>query len=382
MGIEGHALMRKNISIIGGSAAGFFTSYLLANQGLNVRLFEEAEQINPASRTLIVTKYIRNFLGPLGNGAIIHKIHRFELFTDGKQATISLEHPDLIIERSKLIHELAAKAQDAGVEILTGGRFLNLTYNEERLSYAVSRNGHIFKESADILVGADGAYSKVAESAGWPKQATVPLNQAIVELPKDMPSDTTRVWFIPEETPYFYWLIPHSATHGVLGMIGEEGCDTQRALEDFLKKKGLTTTEFQNAQTPLYNRWVPNHKKFGESHVYLVGDAAGHIKVTTVGGVVTGFRGAVGVADAILNGGVSSELKALRWELNRHHFLRRVLNRFTQMDYNKLLDLLEPSARQTLGFFTRDETNKLLLNLLRKQPRFLLLGLRALVTDK
>jgi len=374
--------MSKDISIIGGSAAGFFTSYLLARQGLNVRLFEATEQINPPPRTLIVTKYMRDLLGPLDKKAIINKIHRFELFTDGKSATISLKYPDLVIERSKLIHALSAEAQGAGVEILTGRRFLNLKYNEKRLSYSVSRNGDIFEESADILVGADGAFSKVAQSAGWPKQSTVPLNQAIVELPKDMPSDTTRVWFIPEDTPYFYWLIPHSATHGVFGMIGDEGTDTQRAIETFLEKKRLVTTEFQSAQTPKYKQWVPNYKKFGESHVYLVGDAAGHIKVTTVGGVVAGFRGAVGVADAILNGGDSRELKALRWELNRHYFLRRVLNHFTQKDYNRLLELLEPSTQQILGLFTRDETNKLLLHILRKQPRFLLLGLRAFVTGK
>jgi len=90
---------------------------------LNVRLFEAKEQINPPPRTLIVTKYMRDMLGPLGDAASINKIHRFELFTDGKSATISLKHPDLVIDRSKLIHELATKAQDAGVEILTTPTF-------------------------------------------------------------------------------------------------------------------------------------------------------------------------------------------------------------------------------------------------------------------
>jgi flavin-dependent dehydrogenase len=114
--------------------------------------------------------------------------------------------------------------------------------------------------------------------------------------------------------------------------------------------------------------------------VYLVGDAAGHVKVTTVGGIVTGFRGALGVAEAILNGGSSRSFKALRRELNGHHLIRRVLNRFNQKDYNRLLDLLNPSTQETLGVFTRDETMKLLLNLLRKQTRLLLLGLRVLLT--
>ena len=255
--------MSKDISIIGGSAAGFFSSYLLARQGLNVRLYEATDPINPPPRTLIVTKYMRDLLGPLGDGAIINKIHR-ELFTDGKSATISLKHPDLVIERSKLIHELATKAQDVGVEILTGRFFSNLKHNGKRLSFSLSHSGDIFKESADVLVGADGAFSKVAQSAGWPEQSTVPLKQAVVELPRDMPSDTTRVWFIPEDTPYFYWLIPHSATHGVLGMIGANGSDTKKALEAFVDKKNLAITEFQSAQTPEFNQWIPHYKTLGK----------------------------------------------------------------------------------------------------------------------
>ena len=374
--------MNKNISIIGGSTSGFLTAYLLAKEGLSIKLFEEREQIDPLPRTLVVTKYMQDLLGSLGNKAIMNKIHHFELFTDGRSATISLKNPDLVIERSKLIHELAAESENAGVALLTGMRFLGLKPNGKRISLSFSRNGETVEESADILVGADGTFSKVAQSAGWPRPSAVPLNQAIVELPKDMPSHTTRVWFIPEDTPYFYWLIPHSPTHGVLGMIGDEGSDAKRVLESFLEKKRLVTTEFQNGQIPLYTQWVPNHRQLGENHVYLVGDAACHVKVTTVGGIVTGFRGALGVAEAILNGGSSRAFKALRRELNGHHLLRRVLNRFTQKDYNRLLELLSPSTQDTLGLFTRDESTKLLLHLLRKQPRILLLGLRVLLTGK
>lgn len=185
--------MNKDISIIGGSAAGLFASYLLAKRGSNVRLFEAKEQISSSPRTLIVTRKILDVLGPLSNGAITNKIHRFELFADGKRATISLEHPDLVVERSKLINELFTKAQEAGVRIITGKRFSRIENDRSRLSFSVSQNGNIFEESTDVLVGADGAFSKVAQSAGWPRQSTVPLNQAVVELPQDMPSDTTRV---------------------------------------------------------------------------------------------------------------------------------------------------------------------------------------------
>jgi len=288
------------------------------------------------------------------------------------------------MDRSKVIQRLADQAEANGANILTGHRFLSLKPNGKGLTFTVSLNGggELVEESADILVGADGAFSKVARSAGWPTQPTVPLLQAVVELPKDMPSDVTRVWFIPEETPYFYWLIPYSPTHGTLGLIGEEGHEIGGCLERFLEKKGLEPIEFQNAQVTKYTRWIPNHRKIGESHVYLVGDAAGHVKVSTMGGIVTGLWGALGAAEAILNGGSSREFRVLRQELDRHRLIRKVLHNFTQADYARLLDLLTPSVKRSLNLFRRDDSKKLLLHVFLRQPRLLLLSLRSLLIGK
>ena len=58
------------------------------------------------------------------------------------------------------------------------------------------------------VVGADGAVSRVAQAAGWPKPRTVPLLQAMVDLPNGMTPDTVRVWFIPRGHPLF--LLAHS----------------------------------------------------------------------------------------------------------------------------------------------------------------------------
>ncbi|MFC1867610.1 FAD-dependent monooxygenase [Thermodesulfobacteriota bacterium] len=374
--------MNKDVAIIGGSAAGLYTASLLSKQGLQVKVFEESENIDPDCRTLIVTNDVLKYIDKkLYKDTIINKIRRFELFANGRVGTISLQRPDLIMERNKLIQRLADQAEENGAKLLTGRRFLGLRQNGKRLKFDLSSNGNdgSVEDSADVIVGADGVFSKVAQSGGWSEQPTVPLFQAVVELPEDMPPDTTRVWFIPKETPYFYWLIPHSPTHGVLGLIGNEEGDTKKALENFLEKKKITPIEIQDAHIPRYTQWVPVHRKMGGGHVYLVGDAAGHVKVTTVGGLFTGFRGARGVAEAILNGGSSREFKGLRRELNLHHVLRRMFNKFTQHEYVRLLDLLNPSAQKTLGQVSRDETPKLIWHLFRKQPRLLFFGLKTLL---
>ena len=372
----------KDVAIIGGSAAGFYTAYLLANQGARVRVFEAADSIDPAPRSLIVTEYFEDLLGSIGTKSVVHQIRHFELFTDGRAATITLEKPDLVIERKTLIKELARRAEACGAQILTGKRFLGLKPNGDRLNFTVSENGNnqAVKESAGTIVGADGTFSNVAKSMGLGAPDTLPLIQAVVDLPQDLSPDTTRVWFNPEKTPYFFWLIPHSATQGVLGLIGAKNCDTNKLIEGFLEKRGLRPKAFQEAPIPNYTRWRPNRRTIGGKDVYLVGDAAGHVKVSTVGGVVTGLRGALGTSEAILNGGSSPELAALRRELERHRLIRKILNRFTQTEYSKLLDLLKPSTKRSLGLFTRDQTNRLLRRIIVGQPRLLLLALRTLLS--
>jgi flavin-dependent dehydrogenase len=372
----------QNAAVIGGSAAGLFTASLLARQGVPVRVFERIEALEPAARTLIVTHRMRGMLGRAADSSIVNEIRRFELFTDGRAATVALKRPDLIVERRALIQGLADDAQAAGATLELGRRFQALHPNGRGLILEVERcsDGSREEVHASTIIGGDGASSRVARTAGWPALDTVPLVQAIVRLPKDMPADTARVWFVPQDTPYFYWLIPESATHGALGLIGVSGTETRRHLEQFLEKRKLDPIEFQGARIPVYTGWVPVRRQVGSGSVYLVGDAAGQVKVTTVGGIVTGFRGALGVAEAILNGGTSRQLRTLRRELDLHLLLRRSLHDFQQSDYSRLVDLLNAPAIRSLGEYSRDEAWRILWRVCLRQPRLLLMGLRGLLT--
>ncbi len=372
----------RQVAVIGGSASGFFTASLLARAGCSVEVLERAEQLDPTSRTLIVTSHMRTLLGEVGERAVVNEIRKFELFTDGRRAHVPLDRPDLIIERSRLIQGLADEAQKHGAKISFGNRFMSLQSNGTGLRVGVerTRDARTDELHADIVVGADGALSRVAQAAGWPRQPTVPLVQAIVRVPSDMSPDTVRVWFIPDDTPYFYWLIPESRDRAALGLIGEDGQETRRCLERFMEKRGFTPLGFQGARIPVYDRWTPVERRVGAGRVFLVGDAAGQVKVTTVGGIVTGFRGALGVSEAILNGGESRELRSLRRELDLHLLIRKTIHQFKQADYSRLVDLMNASTRRSLSQYTRDEAARVLWHITLSQPRLLLLGLRGLLS--
>src|SRR5216684_1213233 len=239
----------REIIVVGGSAAGLFTAASVARGGRAVRVLESKPQLEPAPRTLIVTDHFRSQMGASARESIINEIRRFELFTDGRSAQVALTKPDLIIERSRLISALARAGEQAGATLSFDTRFLGIGPNARGLRLEVESGGKREELHADSVVGADGAASRVARASGWPPIETVPLVQAIVRLPKDCPPDTTRVWFVPDDTPYFYWLIPESAERGALGIIGEgSGQETKRRIEKFLEKKKMTALEWQGAR--------------------------------------------------------------------------------------------------------------------------------------
>jgi digeranylgeranylglycerophospholipid reductase len=373
---------RKNgsVVVVGGSAAGFMTAAKVAAGGRDVRVLDAKGGFDPAPRSLIVTHHFREQLRDIAASSIVNEIRRFELFTDGRSAEVALNRPDLIIERAPLIPALAREATKAGAKLSFDTRFLGLGPNSRGLRLEVETGGHREQLHADHVVGADGATTRVGRSAGWPPVETVPLVQAIVKLPKDCPRDTTRVWFVPDDTPYFYWLIPENESRGALGIIGEgSGQETKKRIERFLEKKQMEPLEWQGARIPVYRKWIPVERRVGDGKVFLVGDAAAQVKVSTVGGIVTGFRGAQGVADALLGVGGGSELRALRRELATHWLIRKTLHHFEQKHYSYLVDLLNSATRESLSEIHRDHSTRLLWTVLRRQPRLILLGLRGLL---
>jgi flavin-dependent dehydrogenase len=371
----------RNVVVVGGSAAGLYVAGELARAGRQVQVLESKSSFEPTPRTLIVTDHFKGQISKNSRSCILNEIRRFELFTDGRSAQIALNKPDLIIERSRLIRSLAEESTAAGATLEFNTRFLGLAPNGTGLRVQIDQSGKQDEIQAGSVVGADGAVSRVARSAGWPPVETVPLVQALVKLPKDCPPDTTRVWFVPDDTPYFYWLIPESPERAAFGVIGEQGRNTKQCFDRFLQKKGLEPLEWQGARIPVYRRWVPIQRTIGSGSVYLVGDAAAQVKVSTIGGIVTGLRGAQGVSDAILQRG-SSELRSLRRELRTHWLIRRALHYFRQDDYSRLVDLLNVSTRESLGEINRDESTRLLWNVVRRQPRLVLMGLRGLLLGR
>jgi len=373
------------VLIIGASVAGLHAAYLLARGGVPVYVFDQAEELGPPARTLIVTPRISEILGYVPSSAVVNRTPHLQLFSPTGAVTIGLGQADLVIERAKLIELLARQARAAGAELLPGYRFAGLEPDHNgvvaHLQSQAGRQAHVRTRT---VIGADGVASQVARAAnqGRTPPAPAPVDgrtvytlQAAVAMPSWARPDTTQVWFDPPSTRFFYWLIPESQTRAAVGLIADNPSQAQTSLQHFLAAQHLEPLDYQGAQVPsCRGNGLPATTVSG-ARVFFIGDAAAHVKMTTVGGAVTGLRGARAAAQAILDSGQpGSESKALRRELRWHQLLRRVLDRFGPADYDELLSLVNIRMQGVLGAVTRDEALRLLLPALLAQPRLLFLA--------
>jgi flavin-dependent dehydrogenase len=221
--------LKLDVAIIGASSAGLYAAELLARAGKHVAVFEQQISLNPARRTLIVTPQLQSFLNPLPEVAVLHRIHVMAVQASRSLVQVDLQNPDLIVERRALAQFLARRAQEAGAQIHFGCRFKGLAPHPEGAAIHFQRSeGRVETMVAHAVIGADGAFSRVARAAGLHHPPTIPILQAEVRLPRDWDPAVTQVWFDTRETRFFYWLIPESHQKGVVGLIGNEGTSTRR----------------------------------------------------------------------------------------------------------------------------------------------------------
>jgi flavin-dependent dehydrogenase len=231
---------------------------------------------------------------------------------------------------------------------------------------------------ADVLIGADGAFSGVARSASHNGHFQTALLQARVRINNEIDRNTYRVWFDPARTKYFYWLIPESDEMAAVGLIADDARQAGSALKSFLREQGMEPIDYQASMVPMHKfQYFARVNEIGRN-VFLIGDAAAQVKVTTVGGVVTGLRGARAVVEAILNGRkTGKEISKLKRELDLHLLVRRLLDGFNDLDYDRLIDFLNRDLTEIVSNQTRDDLSRMYLDLVSSQPKLLVLGAKA-----
>ncbi len=368
------------VIIVGASISGLYTAALLAKQGVDVEIYDRMDALGGPSHTLIVTGKIGEVLDSVPEEIVLNQVRHLELFSRSRSARLELNYPDLIVERRKFVEMFAGMAEKSGVRIILGHRFEGFAQFGRKV-VVMLRNletNEAKQISTDVLVGADGVHSAVSQAASRDGHAVAALAQARVALPENTDGGTYRVWFDTSRTNYFYWMIPESDRVAAVGLIADDGSQAKARLSEFLQERELKTIEFQSSIVPMHRFGGADGTMDSNRNIFVVGDAAAQVKVTTVGGVVPGLYGAKALAQAILNGrNYRKELSGLKMELHLHLLVRHVLNRFSDQDYDDLIGMLDGGLKDVLQEWTRDELTQCFLRMIWAQPRLITLGARV-----
>ena len=287
----------------------------------------------------------------------------------------------MVVERSEITRWLLARAEAEGVQVFLGSRFTGLEVSDVQVE-VLFRSGSDKKRvtATEAIIGADGINSNVGRAAAICQPPSVPIVQAEVTLPSGWDPDVTQVWFDADDTNFF--LLAHSriqCQRSCRTGRQRDGTQTQRLLARFLGHHRLKAEAYQGAKVALHHPRLRPWGRIGELPILMVGDAAGQVKVTTVGGTVTGIEGANAAARAILKRtSYRHELSSLKRELDLHWFIRVRLDRLDNRGYCVLVDSLSSWLRDFLGRHNRDSMAPVSWRLPFVQPRLCQVAVRCL----
>jgi flavin-dependent dehydrogenase len=370
------------VAVIGASIAGLFAAQSLAELQVPVDVYERSEQLAPRARTLIVTPELQRVLGFSPRSATLNKVHTLELCTSSQSVRVALREPDLIVERSELIRLLADRALRAGAQLHFSQDFVSVQRDGARSVVELRNRGsqRASYVTPPAVIAADGVRSHVARSLGQARRPTVTVIQARVATSPHADPGIGRVWFLPEETQYFYWLCPESSGFAAVGLVDSNARDARAKLDRFLAAQGLQPLEYQSALIPLYTPHPRPMLRAGGTDVMFVGDAAGQVKVTTIGGSVSGLLGARAAVQAIARGtSYFNELRGLDRELRLHWRIRGLMNRFREHEYDTVLQLLGGKVGKLLAVHNRDRMAAAVWPIVAVQPRLPLLAAQVML---
>jgi len=377
--------MRVDVAIVGAGPVGCFVGKILADRGLDVVIVEEHGEVgNPACCTGIVGVKGLEELGIKPGSWVLGKLRGAVIYTPSNEP-IELTRgmvEAFIIDRAEFDRSLVKNAAKAGVTFLLKQRCVDLIFDDG----PVIKLGGMQKSelNARIVIGADGPVSLVARKAGFIKSCKY-IRCVQVETIAEARDDIAEVYFGKTFAPGFFgWLVKAGDVCRV-GLGATEG-NPNRMLQYFLTNHPVVSRKIRGRILNICSGLVPEplSRDICANDILLVGDAAGHVKPLTGGGIYTGLSCAKLAAQAIVNtleSGVARKLKgyesAVRKKFGREFELgiraRKLFCQMSDEDLNLLLGLLrrDDVKEIVLKNFDFDHHGRTIRALMFKAPELL-----------
>lgn len=375
-----------DVIVVGAGPAGSVAAEALAQRSLRVALLEEHPQVGePNHCSGLVSPRTLQAAGVAEEIVGLRRYDRARIWGPGGDTlwVRSASVQAIAIDRPLLDQILAGRAARAGADLMRGTKACAFERAAGHVQVSAQRAGEDLTLRARLLIGADGAYSRVARwMGGFRYREAIPAVKAEVAF-RGPGTDDIEIFVGNQIAPgWFGWLIPVSPSEARIG-VGTAGslkgcfpafCDRLRS-----RFGPLHVGQVRKGLIPL---GPPGD--YIADQVMLVGAAAGQTKPTTGGGVYLGVRAAQLAAETALR--ALERGKTTRQALSaypRHwqrcegyevkvgHWLRTLFRRLSDRDLTRVIRLAARPWAQPL--ITRlgdmDYPSRLLYALLRSVGR-------------
>jgi digeranylgeranylglycerophospholipid reductase len=378
------AQQMNDIIVIGGGPSGLYTAGLLAEAGLDVKVFEKKKAVGEEILcTGILGKEAFQRFG-LQRDSILSELRGMNMISPYGTA-LHYDHGEVfayVVDRKKFDLNLAHRALSRGAEILTGVKVEDVLIKSDGVEVAsFSRNNKKQRHKAKIAVLATGVEYRLHKKLGLgvPRKF---INGAQVEL--EAREHEVPFMIVGNEVApgAFAWGIPTNDRLVRVGLITEkEACF-------YLKKlvSRLYPDKANAKHKPRYRSKIiaqgPVSKTYSD-RVLCVGESAAQVKTTTGGGLYYGLLcSQIAVktilkklpADLLMSSDLSEYEREWKNEIKREllvgYYTRKACGRLKDKELEKLFQLAKangvfPLIREKGKF---DWQVDLILELAKKAP--------------
>jgi geranylgeranyl reductase family protein len=349
--------MDYDVIVVGAGPSGSMAAKYAAKNGARTLLIEEHGTIGfPVSCTgHISVKALKECELPEGNfinkkirGAFVYAPDNRSITIDGKRTMT------YVVERKIFDRELAKAAALAGSEVLVDTAVRSLKKVPGGVVLEAMSEGKITHFKAKVAIGADGVRSKVARGAGLGRVPHVCSGIQVEASYEPRDPEFVEVFLGHRYAPgYFAWSVPTSGDCCRIGLNADK--DAHVYLNRLLTEHEVVSKKARSA-VDLIMGGIPvgTLKNTVADGVLIVGDAAGHVKPISYGGIYAGARcakiaGEV-AAKAACEGDVSARRlmeyeRRWRGEIGRELTFglkaRHIYGRMSDLDFNEAIAALD-----------------------------------------
>jgi digeranylgeranylglycerophospholipid reductase len=346
-----------DIAVIGGGPVGSWTAFRLAKMGHRVTVLEKRPGIGEKHCCTGIISQECAAKYDISPHLIFRQVNSARIISPSG-LSLGVKRPETqacIVNRQAFDRALAVKAQSQGVEYLLNTGAEDISFKPNGIQIKVEVQGKVGYLSAQAAVLATGFNAPLIKRLGFGQPdylvAGVQAEVGIKSLPE------VEVYFDQELAPgFFAWLVPTTGERALAGLLTNQspGQHLQEWLAQLAAQGKIISAKAQirHGGIPL----KPLTKTFSQ-RLLIVGDAAGHAKPTTGGGIYFGLLGADIAADTLHQAFTSGDLSARylsqyeqNWrqklgpELRIEIMVRRLYEHLSNSQIEKLLSVLKSTG--------------------------------------